>query len=231
MSKQFSTAILIFSRTAKEEAVCKTFDFRIGKNGNTAIARSLIRKTVEISKQSNLPVFTCFSSNQKGESFGERLANAIESIYEKGFENVIALGNDCPRLTCETLLFAKEKLQQNKLVLGPTPKGGVYLIGIQKSIYKRQQFIDLAWEKSDLQNTFKNYCQPIFVSIAWLETHQDINQASDFKCLLNTLPNNFSLKKDLENILASYLNQFFVQNFSFQNKTISRNLSLRAPPF
>ncbi|HNW00309.1 MAG TPA: hypothetical protein PKL06_13125, partial [Chitinophagales bacterium] len=55
------TAILIFTRTAAEEAVQKSFVGPGSLRANTLIAASLIRHTVETVKASGIPFFTVYS--------------------------------------------------------------------------------------------------------------------------------------------------------------------------
>ena len=88
------------------------------------------------------------SSNQTGNSFGERLANAFENIYSKGFDRVIAIGNDTPSLSSETITTAENGLNNNEVVLGPSSNGGVYLIGISKKAYNRSTFLQVSWQTS-----------------------------------------------------------------------------------
>jgi len=231
MHDSASTAILFFSRTATEEAAAKTFDPQIGTKGNEAIASRLIEQGLAISQKTPFPVFTCFSPNQKGQTFGERLANAVEPVFQKGFQKVIAIGNDCPTLTASSLLQANRQLDQKSLVLGPANDGGVYLIGISSDAYSRKAFINLPWETSQLQDGWKSYASSQQAIISWLESQQDIDVPADFNNVLNKLHSSSRLKRQLLHIIASYKPNFLWVTTSFCTNFHKRNLSLRAPPF
>ena len=77
MSTSFDqTAILIFSRTARHEAVVKVFDRKAGKSKNRAIAHSLIRQTLATANRTRLPVFLYSTAAQSADTFGENFADA-----------------------------------------------------------------------------------------------------------------------------------------------------------
>lgn len=102
--KAEQTAVLIFFRTASSEAAVKTFDGSSGKAGNALIAGYLIRKMIRTARSSGLPVFLYYDSKIPGKTSGERLADAMASVFEKGFSRVITVGNDSPELTGKLLL-------------------------------------------------------------------------------------------------------------------------------
>ena len=100
----YATAILVFTRTVKEESQEKNF----AGNGNAAINLSLssgfINRTIREVRKSEIPYFIISSDLQRGSSFGERLSNAFTEVFSVGFENVIAIGNDSPQLNAATLI-------------------------------------------------------------------------------------------------------------------------------
>lgn len=231
MQERASTAIVIFSRTAEEEAAVKRFHPKLCRRGNTAIAKCLIGQSISIAKQTGLPVFTCFSYLQTGHTFGEKLANALESVFEKGFQKVIALGNDCPTLTVSSLLKSIGKLEAGKLILGPCADGGVYLIGIDQAVYYRQRFIALPWEKGTLQKGWSRYSKDNDVSIAWLEVKRDLDRAADLKRALNLLPRFSLLRRQLVSIISSYRQGEFFRHSILTGLQRFPNVPLRAPPY
>jgi len=230
MSQNKATAILFFSRTASEEAAIKTFHPNIGRKGNIAISQCLIDQTKTVSQRTNLAFFSSFSPQQTGNQFGERLANAIEFVYNKGYEKVIVIGNDCPSISTDLLLNVDKLLENNPLVLGPATDGGVYLIGIDRSIYSRDFFLALPWQKSSLQNGWINYAQQITSSIEWLECYSDIDVALDFLKLLKELPSNSCLLQQLQSILNPHQSiPVFDELESYKNNQ-STPFFLRGPP-
>lgn len=225
-----NTAILLFSNTAADEVAVKTFDSSIGKKGNLRIASSLIDHSVNVAKKSKLPVFTCYSPQQSGETFGERLANATESVYEQGFDKVIIMGNDSPDITPQLLKDTRDLLHKNELILGPSLDGGVYLIGIHKSVYQRDFFENLPWQEDNLQDAWNAYSQQKELSINWLEAFQDIDDSADFKTFIRS-NSNLNLKELFLSLLASFKTYLHHIEISFYRSAQIYALALlRAPP-
>ena len=220
------TAILLFSRTATDEADIKTFNQKVGKKGNVAISKELISKSKITAQKTNLPFYTSYSTDQEGDTFGERLANSIESIYQKGYEKVIVIGNDCPNITTAQLTEVNRKLVSEDVILGPTSHGGTYLIGICKDAYSRDLFIKLAWETPQLQESFKK----AYSSINWLVFLQDINHGDDLEKYLQSYQNTFTLIIAI--ILGKRIRQYNIQHTAVKKADFLSFYTgpFRAPP-
>jgi len=70
---------------------------------------------------------------QEGKNLGERMLNAFQDAFARGYKNVAILGSDSPSLPFENIDDAFEKLSKSDLVLGPAEDGGYYLIGLNKA--------------------------------------------------------------------------------------------------
>jgi glycosyltransferase A (GT-A) superfamily protein (DUF2064 family) len=66
---------------------------------------------------------------QRGETFGERLENAFVDVRALGYDRIVAIPIDVPQITAADIAHAFELLQSHDHVIGPSPDGGVYLIG------------------------------------------------------------------------------------------------------
>ena len=174
------TAILIFTRTAAEEAVQKSFVGPGSLRANTLIAASLIRHTVETVKASGIPFFTVYSDQQHGIGFGQRLTNAMADVFELGFEQVIAIGNDSPDLTPGLLVQAQQQLTEKGVVYGPAQDGGVYLIGVTQQAFSQANLVQLPWKTSGLIEAIEHYATQYGFSTAVLFPLQDIDKQEDF---------------------------------------------------
>ena len=97
------TALLFFTRSAALEAAEKTFVFGKYQQTNYKIASLIIQNARRVTKSSCLPVFEVNELHQHGAGFGEKLANAIQSVFDNGFKNVVVIGNDCPQLTADII--------------------------------------------------------------------------------------------------------------------------------
>ena len=146
-------AVLIFSRSSQADALAK------GIPGGDRLFDQLTAETLLKVRRSGLPWFHFGSKEQTGSSFGARLTNAIAQCFEKGFEELIVIGNDTPALTTQLLREAASALHRKKTVLGPAPDGGTYLIGIHRSVFVRKDFEGLPWQDHALFESLRNYIQ------------------------------------------------------------------------
>ena len=106
-----------------------------------------ILKTVQ---KSGLPYFLYTEKEQNGHSFGSRFVNAIQEVFDKGFTNIITVGNDTPQLKTSHLNTAATQLEAHKFVIGPSTDGGFYLMGLEKSQFDATAFLELPWQSSRL---------------------------------------------------------------------------------
>lgn len=225
MINQKQTAILLFSRSHEVEAQVKAFSSQTNAAGNSAIAKRLIEHSLSTAKATGLPVYTIYGAAQIGASFGEKLANAIESIYLFGYEKLIVIGNDCPQITTPNLLTVAKKLEDNSLVLGPAEDGGIYLLGINKSAYQREKFIQLSWEKQNLLEDFKAYSQDSTLSTEYLHSLRDIDNERDFRHFLNKAKSKIRqqlarLVQQKEGVIFTYSS--LIAKGDFQSKQLAR---------
>jgi len=226
-----STAILIFSRTASNEAAVKQFDWHGGKKGNQRIAQYLIEKTVHTARQSGLPIFLHYDTETADTTFGERLADAMERIYQQGFLKVIVIGNDSPELTPEVLTNASRALEQAAYVFGPATDGGVYLIGLSRTHYDREAFVRLPWQTNQLQAALHAAAPFNKEAACWLDTLHDIDNSRDFKGLLRRLLGNNPLKRDLIGLIAAYQPSIPLYNAPITaSPGVGMNAPFRGPP-
>jgi glycosyltransferase A (GT-A) superfamily protein (DUF2064 family) len=66
---------------------------------------------------------------QRGTTFGERLRNAFRDVRALGYDEIVVVPGDVPGLGARQLTEAFRALGGSSAVLGPSPDGGVYLIG------------------------------------------------------------------------------------------------------
>lgn len=220
------TAILLFSRSAVEESRVKSLDSGKGVERNRAIIRSLIRHSYATARKTGLPVFTCFSSQQEGNGFGERLTNAIESIFAQGYDRVITIGNDCPAISSTLLLDARNRLRENEMVLGPAMDGGVYLIGLNRRSWNPAKFQSLPWQSPQLQIAFANYA----TSLDWLEQFQDLDHEEDLFQFLLEAPLQHRLRLEILEIIGHSAHFYTTYQQILIPAALNCRPSLRAPP-
>lgn len=191
-------AILYFSRGAAEEITHKRLRFRSAR----AAVGVLLRHSLRQVRRTKLPYFHMGSQQQVGNSFGERLANAVEYVFAAGYERVLIVGNDTPDLSTKLIQQAAAKFNEHSLVVGPANDGGIYLLGIDRQVYERKAFMQLAWETNTLQYDLRQLAPQAY----WLHELSDIDTATDFWSFLR-LRNRSVLARCLQLIVGSNYQQ------------------------
>ena len=218
------TAILVFSRSAKEEAFSKRIDMLSKDLWHYEWYKKMISHTLSVAKESHMDVFFFDEACQRGTSFGERLSYAFSELFRKGYTAVISIGNDCPTLTTSDLIHAQSILRKGKNVIGPTNKGGTYLIGMQASSFQLNSFAGLQWNSSAICCELCNYLQSIEV----LSVKNDINTSSDLYDFIS-LGTHYLAKAFEKLIFGTLVVRFFASFISFATHYFY-NKPLRAPP-
>ncbi len=208
------TAILIFANSAQQEAVNKPF------SKSSALFDELNKQTLHKVKCSGLPYFLFSEEQQKGATFGERYTNAIQFVYEQGFENVITIGNDTPELQTSQLINTAQKLEKNPIILGPSKDGGYYMMGLNKSQFSIETFLKLPWQTSQLTKHISRLLAVKKVKIVFLKMLTDIDAISDIKSVLNGFRTiGSALKKILLSLFSSERITISYSPFFFQNSS------------
>jgi hypothetical protein len=197
-----TTAILIFANSAENDSERKSFLSR-------EVFIELNNQTLKTVEKSGIEYYHFSEKNQVGNSFGERFSNAIEAIFNKGFKNVITIGNDTPHLKTRHLIDALHQLEKNELVLGPSKDGGFYLMGIQKAHFYKETFLKLPWQTNRLQKSIAIISSAKKLKTYFLELLFDIDSKEDINSIIN------SFKSISASILKLLLQLFLVDKKSF----------------
>ena len=194
---------------------------------NQAYHKRLINQTLRVLENTGLPVFHWHEGMQKAQSFGDRLTEAIACLLNQGFEKVLVVGNDSPFLNATRLTHALQLLAKHQSVLGATPAGGAYLIGLSQSSFKPADFSVLPWQTKDLALALREFLA--LEEAAELEALGDLNS---YQGLLELWQCQAGLK------VLSFLSAFF-QDFTLRaHRTFNVKgcwhinfRILRAPPY
>ncbi|WP_350289482.1 DUF2064 domain-containing protein [uncultured Croceitalea sp.] len=212
-----TTAILIFANSASTEFELKPFA------KSAALFEALNKETLVKVKKTKLPYFHFTEKEQLGTSFGERFVNAIQEVYQKGFDTIITIGNDSPQLKAAHLLEAYKQLQLGKTVLGPTFDGGFYLMGLHKANFNASLFKRLPWQRFGLFNRISQLFENNNSQLFRLPVFEDIDTERDVAILLNFTKTLSSFILLLLNKISSYLDTIFPkqENISHTNFSLS----------
>jgi len=195
------TVIIVFANSPKKELEHKPL------LGGKKIFQELTKKTLCVVKSTGLPFFLFNEKKQRGDTFGERFTNAIETIFDLGFENVIIIGNDTPQLKKHHLQKSVKHLQKGKMVLGPSRDGGFYLMGLCKLQFNPNAFLKLPWQSRRLIKSVTDYTKDTNINIERLPILYDIDTLEDLKAIIKF---NLNLPKTLIKILRNILGSFAV---------------------
>ncbi|MGB0915147.1 MAG: TIGR04282 family arsenosugar biosynthesis glycosyltransferase [Crocinitomicaceae bacterium] len=116
---------------------------------------------------------------QSGDDLGQRMMNAFEDGFAKGYKRIIGVGSDLPDLTAEVMESGLKALKSSDTVFGPSEDGGYYLIGMRQST--PCIFENKPWSTEELLNITLAELQENGYSTETLITLNDIDNIEDLK--------------------------------------------------
>ncbi len=225
--QQNDTALLLFSRRSEEESLAKNFLPFGSAAKNKALTKKIINRSIVLAKNSGLPFFVWDEKLQHGDCFGERISNAVDSVFKKGFNKIVVIGNDCLTLTKVHIIKAVDALQSHESVIAPTKKSGAYLIGLTQKSFNKNSFTTIRWQSSftynDLQELFG-------VDVFQMPVLDDVNNFNDLQKEILHLLKFDLLRIYTTSIIASLYNAYQKRLSFFQLNLVVGFSGLRAPP-
>ncbi|MBD0850576.1 TIGR04282 family arsenosugar biosynthesis glycosyltransferase [Maribacter arenosus] len=176
-SNEHHTAILVFALSSKAEKKRKKI-----QNADQLFT-AFSEHTLRIAVRTELPYFHYSEKEQEGDSFGERFTNAIQDIFNRGYRQIITIGNDSPQLKASHIQRAALLLAQNKSVIGPSADGGFYLMGLHRKNFDPEKFKDLPWQTSKLASRLERDFLNTPFEFVPLERLVDIDDSQDLTIL------------------------------------------------
>jgi glycosyltransferase A (GT-A) superfamily protein (DUF2064 family) len=119
---------------------------------------------------------------QTGRDFAARLENAIERIAQLGYDEIVAVGRDCPGLRAIDIDRAFAELATRKLVLGPDHRGGCYLIAFRSA--DRQLLHGVRWKQNTDCAQLRERCGDEHVFL--LPVKHDLDSWADVRIFART---------------------------------------------
>lgn len=196
MMNKLKPALIVFQKNPVLGQVKTRIAKILGEEKALEIYRFLVWKTHEqITLLTNWDVFLYYSDFtekvdwkpkkgeisyhlQKGKDLGERMRNAFEEIFHKGYTRILIIGTDCPQLTEETLNNAAKELNNYDVVFGPAKDGGYYLLGLKK-LYNGL-FQDIPWSTESVLELSIQYLKQNKISFQTTSSLSDIDTAEDW---------------------------------------------------
>jgi uncharacterized protein len=114
---------------------------------------------------------------QRGNDLGERMSNAFQDGFSKGYKQICIIGTDCLELSATEIKNAFRALSDHEVVVGPAVDGGYYLLGmntLHDTLLKNKH-----WSTSTVLAETLAACDKLGVSVAELAPLRDIDTLDD----------------------------------------------------
>jgi uncharacterized protein len=116
---------------------------------------------------------------QQGPDLGARMERAFEQAFRAGARKVLIIGSDCPDIHAGILQQALDTLNEADAVLGPTPDGGYYLLGLRQ--FDPAFFRDIAWSTEMVLQQTLAVAKRAGLRAALLPALTDIDTEADWR--------------------------------------------------
>lgn len=188
-------ALIIFQKNSILGKVKTRLAASIGDERALEIYNWLTRYTHQISREIQVDKFIFYSDFipedmeklpkgfklevQTGADLGERMKNAFNHLFSKGYSNVVIIGTDCPDLKSSDLNTAFLTLSQADLVLGPAKDGGYYLLGMSR--FYPELFDEMPWSTQKVLELTLNKADSLSLDYEFLNILSDIDNINDWE--------------------------------------------------
>lgn len=115
---------------------------------------------------------------QHSGDLGERMHHAFWEAFETGTRKALIIGSDCPGLNPEILGQAFDALDHSDFVLGPTPDGGYYLLGMNQ--LEASVFQDIAWSTETVCRDTLEKIHTLEKTVTLLPVLSDVDTEEDW---------------------------------------------------
>ena len=183
------SCIIIFIKNLIEGRVKTRLARDVGNRLAIMMYQDMVAHCLQEMEQSKISYLLAFSDQipdtyldkgafvQEGQDLGERMLNAFEYAFKKGFKKVCLIGSDCMEINSNDLITSLNIIDENDIVIGPTKDGGYYLIALKSSF--PFLFLNKTWSHSNvLQNTIFSIKEK-GLKLALLDAKRDIDDISD----------------------------------------------------
>jgi glycosyltransferase A (GT-A) superfamily protein (DUF2064 family) len=189
-------AVLLFAEKTHVDLARRSFPVAARQLLNLPAFASVLSSAIDVhlfTSPGNAGVAGSHVHRQSGRGFAERFENAIETLAQLGYDEVVAVGRDCPGLHAFDIEHAFAELASKKLVLGPDHRGGCYLIAFRAA--DRELLREVRWRRNTdcAQLLQRAGAQNVFL----LPVKQDLDSWSDVRI--------FARRGDTLARLASFL--------------------------
>ena len=185
--------IIVFVRTPELGKVKTRLAKAIGDQAALTIYKLLLKHTATVLHELSFDKVVYYSKKienndfweaslfekklQKGADLGERMQQAFETAFDRGYKKVLIIGSDLFELTSTLIISALEALETYDISIGPSLDGGYYLLGMKElhpAVFKNKKW----GTHSVLENTLQDLKQQ---NVKLLEALNDIDTFEDLQ--------------------------------------------------
>ena len=129
---------------------------------------------------------------QRGDGLGDRERAVFEDLFRAGFSPVVVIGSDLPGLPAQRIGEALARLAagHDTVVLGPTPDGGYYLLGLtcpRAGGPAPDLFTGIRWSSARTRDDTLAAAARCGLPVELLDPWRDVDDAADLAELRSTL--------------------------------------------
>lgn len=122
---------------------------------------------------------------QSNGNLGDKMSNAFQTQFEKGFHKLLIVGTDCPEITSKIIENAFVELEKVEVVLGPAKDGGYYLLGMNRFI--PGLFKDIKWSSDQVLKSTQLFLESNEIKHSFLPVLSDVDNLEDWERLKHKL--------------------------------------------
>jgi rSAM/selenodomain-associated transferase 1 len=126
-------------------------------------------------------------SLQRGADLGDRMHNAFAEVFAGGAAKAVVIGSDCPELNSALIEQAFVALDRCDFVLGPTPDGGYYLLGMHQP--EPTVFRDVAWSTETVFRQTVEQIERLGKTVHFLPELSDVDTEADWRAFQQRMRN------------------------------------------
>ncbi|MCI4669359.1 MAG: TIGR04282 family arsenosugar biosynthesis glycosyltransferase [Bacteroidia bacterium] len=116
---------------------------------------------------------------QFGEELGDRMLNAFQMGFSKGYKKIIIIGSDNALLTEAHISTAFHSLEDHDVVIGPAKDGGYYLLGMKQA--HDTIFHNKVWSTETVFSDTVEDVKTLNLKLKVLEELSDVDVEADLK--------------------------------------------------
>ena len=122
---------------------------------------------------------------QQGVDLGERMNQAFQTLFTRGYERTVLIGSDIPAIPLDYVHQAFRYLNNYDCVIGPSDDGGYYLIALRMS--HPVLFQNQTWSTTEVFNQTITILEENQLSFKILPRQHDIDTIKDLITFYNSL--------------------------------------------